>query len=349
MVQILDQLTEIRVPLAFLVVFLAFVFLAHRENVTTRLERRLTRDECRGKLASPSIAGVATGPAGVEPYRYRSFRDRDGRRSVRKNLAQARYKFAHSEVNGRMASVLLDAVMGQVALLHSAISANTGEVKLIALLFLSALAAPAATVFISSYDITDAAVSGYGVWFHTYNGTITPGGSFVGGGGTGTVATYTGGSGTLNDGVIANSVNNTMLFDETALNPKITLFFDVPSVITSIRIYGGPDFNGIPGCMSGFTVGLGGSSQAIATTEAGDPGVCGQLADDIATLVGTSLEGLTASSVQLSNFTGPLSGGLFSITEIEVTGESATPEPAAMSLLGVGLLGLALLRLHRSH
>ena len=95
--------------------------------------------------------------------------------------------------------------------------------KLFALLFLSALAAPAATVFISSYNITDAALSGYGGgWSHTYNGTITPGGSFVGAGGTGTAATYTGGSGTLNDGVIAYSVTDNQLFDAAVLNPVIT-------------------------------------------------------------------------------------------------------------------------------
>ena len=63
-------------------------------------------------------------------------------------------------------------------------------------------------VTITSYDILFARASGFAVgWNHTYNGTINslyPG--------IGQPSLYSGGSGTLNDGLLADNRNNNQFF-----------------------------------------------------------------------------------------------------------------------------------------
>src|SRR5579864_6026194 len=61
----------------------------------------------------------------------------------------------------------------------------------------------AAPITISSYDVLNAEASGFGGWSYQYTGTITPNGSLV---------NLTGGSGTLNDGLVTPAVVNNMLF-----------------------------------------------------------------------------------------------------------------------------------------
>ena len=213
--------------------------------------------------------------------------------------------------------------------------------------------AGAGPITITSYNISDAIVSGFGGWGHTYSGTITPTGHTMEGS---DVAAYTGGSGTLNDGVLGTSPTTTQLFDYGpfdggvgSANPVITLFLSGSSTINSISIFGG-NFtdNGIPGCMTGVTVGLGGGSAAIATTAFGAVGTCGVPVNDLVTITGTSLAGLPTATIVLSNFTGPLyAGSDFSITEIQIDGtpvDAGVPEPASAALIGGGLAALALIR-----
>ena len=225
-----------------------------------------------------------------------------------------------------------------------------------ALLLTLAGTAGAGPITITSYDISDAVVSGFGNWHHTYNGTITPTGQTIDGE---AVAQYTGGSGTLNDGVLGTSPDDTQLFDNGpfdvgggSANPVITLFLSGSFTINSISIFGGDfTYNGIPGCMTGVTVGLGGGSAAVATTPFGVVGGCFVPVNDLVTITGTSLQGLPTSTIVLSNFTGPLNAGKeFSITEIEIDGTPAgaeVPEPASATLMGGSLAALALLLLRR--
>lgn len=139
-------------------------------------------------------------------------------------------------------------------------------------------------ISIAIYDINDAVLSGHGNWLHSYSGTITPGTSFTHlGSNPGTLATYQGGSGTLNDGVIGGSVSNSQLFitpaasDTTPINPTLFLTLDTsqPWLVNKIEIYGGDiGGNSIPGALTALDIGVigpnpGPPSATFATTAFG--------------------------------------------------------------------------------
>ena len=193
-----------------------------------------------------------------------------------------------------------------------------------------------AAVSILSYDITNASVSGCGSWSHSYSGTITANGG-IGQIGC-SLANYSGASGTLNDSVIGSFTNDTQLFDGEA---TITLHLSGLVTLNSVLIFGG-DFenNSIPGLITGATLGFGGSSVALGSTNVG-PSVNSGLANDLFTISSTALDGLTGDTLVLSNFT---RGGasFYSITEIVVDGSAASvaPEPSTYMLVGSGLGGL---------
>ncbi|MEN6607432.1 MAG: PEP-CTERM sorting domain-containing protein [Bryobacteraceae bacterium] len=221
---------------------------------------------------------------------------------------------------------------------------------ILALVF--SLSVGATTIPIVSYDISDAMVSGYGIWQHTYSGVITPTGQTVAGI---AVANYTGGSGTLNDSVVGTDSYTTQLFftgtttgGDGSVSPVITLYLGGTYIINSISLLGGNIVsNAVPGCITGVTVGLGSASAAISTTGYGMSGFfCGGV-NDLATITGTSLDGVPTSSIVLSGFTlSALSSGSFSITEIQIDGTpvgSEAPEPASAAMMGGGLAALALL------
>jgi len=190
----------------------------------------------------------------------------------------------------------------------------------------AAAALPAAPISILGYDISDAVMSGHGEWGHTYGGTIAGGPAFNFAGYAGQRANYSGGSGTLNDGVIGANLHNTQLFvtgdvSNGVLSPTITLYLSGTFTLNSIKIYGGDmAFNTIPGCLSGVTVGAGGTSAAMSTTAFGSA-VCDGGSNDLVTVAGSTLDGVATSVVTLSGFTGDLlAGGWFSITELELDG-----------------------------
>lgn len=199
--------------------------------------------------------------------------------------------------------------------------------------------ATADVIDIDSYNILHTRASGGAGWSHTYDGTITPEG--------GLLYTYTGGSGTLNDGIVGVSVSDTHLF-QSSYEPVITLNMAASATFNSILVHGSNNAsNGIPGMLTGMTVTIGAVSVALTSTPTGpafcgDPGYC----DDLFTLTGTALEGLTGDVIVLSNFVSAYGTGEFSITEIDVDGAAASgvPEPGTVTLIGAGLAGLAILR-----
>ena len=165
-----------------------------------------------------------------------------------------------------------------------------------------AISMPISTI---SYDITDTHTSGQGGWAHTYDGTITTI--------TGNIANYSGGSGTLNDGIIGTSEQTTQLFYTADTNPVITLFLDGFYSIDSLLIYGGNiTNNGLPGTLTGFDVTVNSITESFLTTAQGLTGFSG-LSDDFVDFTGSSLAGLVTDRIILSGFDNPTYNALFTI------------------------------------
>jgi hypothetical protein len=199
-------------------------------------------------------------------------------------------------------------------------------------------AASAAPVFIVGYDIAQTPRSGFGCWFHDYDGTVTNTGRTVSGSVVcsadgSQIANYSGGSGTLNDGVISTSTIGTHLFttrnadDGGPISPVITLHLGGTYFVNAIHIFGGDlGGNAIPGALNGMTVEIGGSSLALATTPFGALNAIGVAANDQVDLTHTTLAVVATNQIVLRNFTASFFGfpfDQFSITEITVDGSPA--------------------------
>ncbi|QSA97142.1 VPLPA-CTERM sorting domain-containing protein [Methylococcus sp. EFPC2] len=210
-------------------------------------------------------------------------------------------------------------------------------------------------IAIDHYDINEAVLSGHGNWFHTYDGTITPGAHFVNIEPAGTVATYQFGSGTLNDGVVGGTGASQLFVtpaasDGTVIRPAIFLTLDVskPWRVDKVEIYGGEvATNSIPGAITAVDVGVLGPTGGVPvisfnTTPFGPTqNKDGIDVNDLIDLSATPLASTPAWALVLSNFQGTV-GNWFSISEIKVYGEpvATVPVPAAAWLMGSALAGL---------
>ena len=182
-------------------------------------------------------------------------------------------------------------------------------------------------VDVTSYDVAHAQASGYGGWSHTYTGSIASDG-------LGT-QNYTGGGGTLNDGLYSTDHTNNQLFTIPS-NTSITLYLSSTSNVSGISIFGG-DYpaNAIPGMLTGWSVTIGGVTTALASTAFG-PNCSGALCNDSVSLLGTGLESIATNTVVLSNFQGGWAD-YYNATEITVSA-IAVPEPESYAMLLAGLL-----------
>jgi PKD repeat protein len=192
------------------------------------------------------------------------------------------------------------------------------------------LAAPALaeTVTVVSYDIDQTPASGWGYWYHTYDGTMVDTGRTC----VGSVAAddrllnYSGGSGTINDGV----TNLAHLFltgrpdsESVPIIPTITLHLERPVYVQGISIYGGDWNNMFGGILTQVGVTIEGASASVPTTDFGWDAGYGKAANDLLDLRGTSLARVQTSTIALTDFTAPIDQ--FSIAEIEVEGSDVAP------------------------
>lgn len=213
--------------------------------------------------------------------------------------------------------------------------------KSITLLALSLLsgAAISAPIGIDSYDITNSRISGYGGWQHTYNGTISSNGD-------GTYD-YSNGSGTLNDAIYGTDYTNTQLFS-TPDQSAITLHLDAMASVSSLTLFSFYGGNSIPGNITGMNVSINGVTQYISTVGTGPAAYSHSNTNELISLVGTLLEGMTTNTITLSGFTTESpSSNYFSISEIDIDGaygSVSVPEPATLPLFGLAALMLGFAR-----
>jgi hypothetical protein len=197
----------------------------------------------------------------------------------------------------------------------------------------AALAPAARAQSIKSYDITHAMSSVGSGWSNTYSGAITT---------TGSGLSYTGGGGTLNDGLMPTSSSNNQLF-MTSMGTTITLHLNSTYYLSEIDLFGGAFLkNAFPGTLTGATVTVGSLSLALSSVGFGGSCLKG-FCDDRLRLTGTALGLLATDTITLSNFRGG-NLGYFNLAEVGVIGVLASvPEPAtwAMLLAGLATLGWA--------
>lgn len=208
------------------------------------------------------------------------------------------------------------------------------------LLVLLAVHTTVSAAVITGYDVTDTPLSGFGGWQHTYTGSITNTGTLSG---TASVkADYSGGTGTMADGLVGSSTNQSHLFWVADL-PSITVYLDNTYNLTDIALLNFPSGNSIPGNITGVDVTIGSTTQSFVTSVL-------NTRDEFIELSGTPLASLAASSFTLSNFTidAEQYANYFSISEIQVNGtpvsSSSVPVPAPLALFGIGVLALGVSR-----
>ncbi len=214
----------------------------------------------------------------------------------------------------------------------------------------AATAGHAATI--ASYDIRNADPSGAGGWTNTFDGQITPSVEGIPG-----LVDLTGGSGTLNDGILPDSIRNNQLFFSrfSIENSSITLYFDDLVTIRSIDFVNSESFsqvNSTPTTIESATVSVGGGDfiETIAGVGFGPVGRTGNNINTRFDFSNSAISEFAVGSIRLNNFfiapTAANPNGTFSIGEIVVNAPDIAPVPLPASgvLLLAGLGGMIVAR-----
>ena len=206
---------------------------------------------------------------------------------------------------------------------------------------LAGVSASATPIEITSYDVHNARLTGTGGWSHAYSGEVK-----LNSNGT---YDYTGGGGTLNDGVIGTGTGNTHLF-QVGDQSVITLYLGTSSIISELELYSfAGSGNHIPGNILGLYVTINGVTEYIQTSGFGpaNPTSKTDHVHEYLNLAGTALDGLVTDSIMLSGFVSDGSWSThYSISEVMAYGTPAASvaEPTGVLLLGAGLMGLGMIR-----
>ncbi len=188
----------------------------------------------------------------------------------------------------------------------------------------------AATLPVVSYSVSQTPVSGFGCWFHSFDGTVVDTGRIVGGSvscspdAIGHVFDYANGSGTLNDG----SFDTTHLLltrsdsQGVPLRPVIELHLGSVYTLNEIRLLKG-SFTFTQ--LTGATVEFGGIAIALpAVPIAGDP------LSVVLDLRGTVLAGVPTGQVSVKAFQASFYGlpiDQFGLGEVVVDGDAVILAP----------------------
>lgn len=207
-----------------------------------------------------------------------------------------------------------------------------------------AQAATSEPIKVVSYDVLQTPRSGWGCWTHEYTGAIanvgrTVSGSVVCSADGNQIANYTGGSGTLNDGLTMTTTSTEHLFvmrpgdDGLPIQPEITPRFADPVFIDRIVIHGGSSI--FAGGIDTATVRIGDQQATITATPSGQPNPVGVPSDDILDLTGTSLSTIPTTEATVKEVVTSFFGSPFdqlAIAEITVEGRPAAPQAVEVEL-----------------
>ena len=190
--------------------------------------------------------------------------------------------------------------------------------------------ASAATVPIDTYDVSQTPGSGFGCWSHNYTGTIVDTGHTVSGSvictpGGGHVLNYSGGSGTLNDGLVDTTHLLLTRTDDQgqALQPVVTLHLGRVVTVNQIRLLQGSNsFT----CIAGAAVEINGMTIVFSDPSA----IGGDCRSVVLDLGPTALSLVPTSQVTLKSFSASFFGSSidqFGIGEVEIDGSEVVLSP----------------------
>ena len=209
----------------------------------------------------------------------------------------------------------------------------------IAAIFLTLACASVNAQTIVTYDIKNGRAKDAGHWNNNYDGTLTRGHPTWD-----WIYDYTGGKGSLNDGVVPNGIESTQ-FIYSYEDPIITLHLSGLSIINEMNfysmLYGG---NASAGNLSGAKISFGEKSLYMNATNWG-PKCSNHLCNNGFSFTGTALEGIATDVITISGFQHRDSSlPLYSIGEIVLNGSfvSPVPEPSTYGMLLAGIVVIGL-------